>query len=85
VIRHVGEDTPIRVRVACTDDGGRVRVEVTDPDARALPVLVHADGDQECGRGLALLDAVVLQWGVEQRADGKTVWCELDSPEEGGE
>jgi hypothetical protein len=32
-----------------------------------------------------LLDAVVLQWGVEQRADGKTVWCELDSPEEGGE
>jgi hypothetical protein len=76
VIRHVREGTPVRVRVARVD-GGRVRVEVTDPDTRALPVLVHATGDDEAGRGLALLDAVALRWGVEQEASGKTVWCEL--------
>ncbi|MEU6374418.1 ATP-binding protein [Streptomyces sp. NPDC046909] len=76
VIRHVGEGTPVRVRVARVE-GGRVRVEVADPDARALPVLLHATGDDEAGRGLALLDAMALRWGVEQGVAGKAVWCEL--------
>lgn len=61
VIRHVGEGIPVRVRVARTACGP-VRVEVTDPDPRALPVLVRATGDDEAGRGLALLDAVALRW-----------------------
>lgn len=76
VIRHVGEGTPVRVRVARV--GGRVRVEVDDPDPRALPVLLHASQDDESGRGLALLDAVALRWGVRPWAEGKTVWCELE-------
>ncbi|MHA5050782.1 ATP-binding protein [Streptomyces sp. SD15] len=76
VVRHVGEGTPVRVRVARTC-GGRVRVEVSDPDPRALPVLLCATGDDESGRGLALLDAVTLRWGVQQGAAGKTVWCEV--------
>ncbi|MFE9097196.1 ATP-binding protein [Streptomyces sp. NPDC007264] len=75
VIRHVGEGTPVRVRVVRAD--GRVRVEVDDPDPRALPILLHASQDDESGRGLALLDAVALRWGVRPWADGKTVWCEL--------
>ncbi|MET9380176.1 ATP-binding protein [Streptomyces sp. NPDC002928] len=77
VIRHVGEGAPVRVRVFRVFDG-RIRVEVTDPNTRALPVLLHATGDDEAGRGLALLDAVALRWGVEQGETGKTVWCELD-------
>jgi anti-sigma regulatory factor (Ser/Thr protein kinase) len=76
VIRHLGEGTPVRVRVVRAD-GGRTRVEVADPDPRALPVLLRATGDDESGRGLALLEAVALRWGVEQGAAGKTVWCEL--------
>ncbi|WP_019075494.1 ATP-binding protein [Streptomyces hokutonensis] len=76
VIRHVGEGTPIRLRVSGAADG-RIRVEVTDPDPRALPVLLHATDDDESGRGLALLDAVALRWGVEQGVGGKTVWCEV--------
>ncbi|CAM5622962.1 non-specific serine/threonine protein kinase OS=Streptomyces alboniger OX=132473 GN=CP975_04015 PE=3 SV=1 [Streptomyces alboniger] len=75
VIRHLGEGTPVTVRVTCGD--GRVRVAVTDPDPRAWPVLRAACGDDEGGRGLALLDAVSLRWGVEQGANSKTVWCEL--------
>jgi anti-sigma regulatory factor (Ser/Thr protein kinase) len=79
VIRHVGEGTPVRVRVA--RDGGCVRVEVTDPDPRALPVLLSVADDDETGRGLVLLDAVALRWGVcpevVGEAAGKTVWCEL--------
>ncbi|WP_343239998.1 ATP-binding protein [Streptomyces sp. SID12488] len=76
VIRHVGEGTPVFVRVGCVD-GARIRVEVSDPDPRALPVLLGATGADESGRGLALLGALAVRWGVEVEAVGKTVWCEL--------
>ncbi|MEU6330234.1 ATP-binding protein [Streptomyces sp. NPDC047049] len=76
VIRHVGEGTPVVVRVSGGADG-RVRVEVTDSDARALPVLLRARGEDEYGRGLALLDAVSLRWGVRREEGRKTVWCDL--------
>ncbi|WP_328340029.1 ATP-binding protein [Streptomyces violaceus] len=82
VIRHVGEGAPVRVRV--TRSGGRTRVEVSDPDPRGLPVLRHAGADDETGRGLALLGAVALRWGVEQGEAGKTVWCELAGDEPAG-
>ncbi|MFE5755688.1 ATP-binding protein [Streptomyces massasporeus] len=77
VIRHVGEGVPVTVRV-WREEGGRVRLGVTDPDPRALPVLVTAVGaESESGRGLALLDALAVRWGVEREAGRKTVWCEL--------
>jgi hypothetical protein len=76
VIRHLGEGTPVTVRVSGSGDG-RTWVEVTDPDPRALPVLRQAAGDDESGRGIALLDALALCWGVRQGAVGKTVWCVL--------
>ncbi|MGX4690066.1 ATP-binding protein [Streptomyces sp. JNUCC 63] len=78
VIRHLGEGVPVTVRVSCTQD--RTRLEVTDPNPRALPVLrPAAEEDSETGRGLALLDALTLRWGVEQGPDNKTVWCETQS------
>ncbi|MFH9244615.1 ATP-binding protein [Streptomyces lydicus] len=76
VIRHVGEGTPVVVRV-CGAAGGRFRVEVTDPEPRALPVPVRAAGGDECGRGVALLEAVSVRWGVLRGIDRKTVWCEI--------
>ncbi|MFI1679298.1 ATP-binding protein [Streptomyces sp. NPDC020607] len=75
VIRHLGEGTPVTVRLTTSRD--RIRVAVTDPDPRAWPLLRSAGRDDETGRGLALLDAVSLRWGVEQGPDSKTVWCEL--------
>ncbi|NWF30700.1 ATP-binding protein [Streptomyces sp. PKU-EA00015] len=82
VIRHVGEGVPVTVRVSC--DGGRTRLEVTDPDPRVRPVLSKAAHDDETGRGLALLDALTLRWGVGQGPASKTVWCELPArPSEG--
>ncbi|MFF8843927.1 ATP-binding protein [Streptomyces sp. NPDC015127] len=54
-----------------------VRVEVSDGVGR-LPVLRHVGADDEDGRGLALLDAVVDKWGVDSRSQGgKTVWFEV--------
>ncbi|ELP67837.1 ATP-binding protein [Streptomyces turgidiscabies] len=89
VIRHVGEGTSVSVRVAWVDDGARVRVDVSDPDPRALPVLPGATRVDESGRGLALLGALAVRWGVEMNGVGKTVWCEVagavDVDVEGGE
>ncbi|MGW3451244.1 ATP-binding protein [Streptomyces sp. NPDC001076] len=82
VIRHVGEGTPVRVRVVQAE--GRIRVEVSDPEPRALPVLLSATETEDSGRGLALLDALVQRWGVELGPAGKTVWCELAEEAERG-
>jgi anti-sigma regulatory factor (Ser/Thr protein kinase) len=81
VIRHLGEGVPVTVRVA--REPGRTRLEVTDPDPRALPVLCKAADEDETGRGLALLDALTLRWGVEQGPGSKTVWCEMQSIHDG--
>ncbi|WP_030614028.1 ATP-binding protein [Streptomyces achromogenes] len=78
VIDHLGDGTPVTVRVIGTaPHHGRTRIEVTDPDPRALPVLLSATASEESGRGLALVDALAECWGVVQGPDCKTVWCEL--------
>lgn len=79
VIKHLGEGTPVTLRVTHTD--GRTRVAVTDPEPYAWLVVRDAGPDDENGRGLVLLDAVAVRWGVEQGPEGKTVWCELPPPE----
>jgi len=75
VIVHVGEETPVSVRL--THEGGRTRLEVTDPDPHSWLILRRATADDETGRGLLLLDAVAVRWGVEQTPGGKTVWCDF--------
>ncbi|MFE5395173.1 ATP-binding protein [Streptomyces sp. NPDC056568] len=80
VIDHVGEGTPVALRLTRARD--RVRLEVTDlaPHARLAPG--RAGDDDESGQGLLLLAAVALRWGVEQGRCGKTVWCEVRPGEE---
>ncbi|MET9855727.1 ATP-binding protein [Streptomyces sp. NPDC006450] len=75
-LAHLGEGTPVTLRI--TGRAARTRVELTDPDPHARPVLREASGDAESGRGLALLDALALQWGVVRGPGSKTVWCELE-------
>ena len=79
VIRHLGEGTPVTLRITRTDS--RIRVAVTDPEPYAWLVVRAAGPEDENGRGLVLLDAVATRWGVEQGPEGKTVWCELPPPE----
>ncbi|GGZ79764.1 hypothetical protein GCM10010389_16770 [Streptomyces echinoruber] len=75
VVTHVGRGTPAGLAVSV--DGARLRIEVHDPDVRALPAVVRADAESEGGRGLALVDAVAERWGVQPGPDGKVTWCEL--------
>ncbi|MER6630616.1 ATP-binding protein [Streptomyces sp. NPDC000987] len=51
VIDHIGEGTPVTVRVTGTPEHGGTRIEVTDPDPRALPVLLSVTASEECPGG----------------------------------
>lgn len=75
VITHVGVGTPTTLVVAM--NGTHVRIEVHDPDGRALPTLLSATSTAESGRGLALVTAVADRWGVVPTETGKTTWCEI--------
>ncbi len=75
VITHVGAGTPTTLSVQL--NGPSLRIEVHDPDTRALPTLVAADFESEGGRGMALVGAVTDRWGVQLGTDRKVTWCEL--------
>lgn len=75
VITHVGPQTPTTLAVSM--NGNLLRIEVIDPDTRALPTLLAARADDEFGRGMALVEATAERWGVVLRADTKVTWCEL--------
>ena len=72
VIRHAGSPVTVSVHV-----GHSIRIEVHD-DSRALPSIMEADEDAECGRGLAIVDALASRWGVRPTEAGKCVWVEMD-------
>ncbi|MDH2390987.1 MULTISPECIES: ATP-binding protein [Streptomyces] len=84
VITHLGEGTPVTVRIAPTADGDRTRIEVTDPDRSGSPAPRHAADADESGRGLALLAATASRWGVTRGPADKTVWCEVPGPSSSG-
>ncbi|MFF3400924.1 ATP-binding protein [Streptomyces sp. NPDC002659] len=75
VIKHVGAGTPTRLAVSMS--GTYLRIELHDPDTRALPTLLSAGHEAESGRGMTIVDSVSDRWGVILRADSKVVWCEL--------
>ncbi|MER5276213.1 ATP-binding protein [Streptomyces sp. NPDC002809] len=79
VIVHLGEGTPVTLRVSGTHTG-RVRAELSDPTPGVWPALRSAGTGDESGRGLLLVDALALRWGVEQGPYRKKVWCELRAP-----
>lgn len=68
-------EPPIAVRLIQLEGG--IRVEVEDAGAD-LPISVRADKTAMTGRGLALVAAVSVRWGVAPgRRGGKVVWAEL--------
>ena len=54
----------------------RVRVEVHDP-ALAVPVRRFPPPLAASGRGIAIVDQLAKDWGVEHAARGKRVWFEV--------
>jgi anti-sigma regulatory factor (Ser/Thr protein kinase) len=65
---------PIEFEVTVEDDVIELRVSDHTTD---LPKITFANGDQIGGAGLRIVDRLARYWGVEQRAGGKVVWCQL--------
>lgn len=71
-----GQDIGLRLRY-CDD---RVEVAVTDRAVQP-PVVLHAEPTAPSGRGMAIVEAMSSRWGVDELAQGKSVWFELDLDE----
>ena len=65
---------PIEFEVTVEDDVIELRVA---DQTTELPKITFANGDQVGGAGLRIVDRLARYWGVEQRAGGKVVWCQL--------
>jgi anti-sigma regulatory factor (Ser/Thr protein kinase) len=65
---------PVVVAVDCDGDALQVRVRDGSP---VLPARRAADDRDEGGRGLALVDTLSSDWGVDPQPDGKHVWFAL--------
>ena len=59
---------------------GAVRIEATDDAAGWPGMMALTRVDQEHGRGLQIVDALSVAWGVRVEPVGKTVWAELATP-----
>ncbi|MDT9689246.1 ATP-binding protein [Streptomyces sp. P9(2023)] len=75
VINHVGIGTPTTLALSMRDT--YLRIEVSDPDTRALPTLLQATTNSESGRGMLMVDVLSDRWGVQLREDRKVTWCEI--------
>ncbi|MFE1176589.1 ATP-binding protein [Streptomyces sp. NPDC058773] len=74
-VQAQASDAP-HVGVRFVWSGGHLRLEVQDASGE-LPVMNDAKEDDECGRGLVLVDALASGWGIDRGATGRTVWAEL--------
>jgi two-component sensor histidine kinase len=74
-----GCHTRMVVRIRRSSDG-LVRISVRD-GSRTMPVLLQAADNDECHRGLALVNMLTGgQWGATPDAYGKTVHADLRIP-----
>lgn len=65
------------LRVRVLERGERLRVEVFDGSPE-LPIPRNASVSAESGRGLAIVEALAVQWGVDTGPGGKTAWFEIE-------
>ncbi|MFE7896360.1 ATP-binding protein [Streptomyces sp. NPDC057424] len=72
--RVPGRDAKLRLS---REDGGFVRIEVSDARGERLPEARDAGSGEDGGRGLLLVTALAEKWGTAPRpgAPGKTVWA----------
>lgn len=77
---NVVEHAAGRLTVELTVTPERVLIVVPDPDPGHPPTLGHPPAEQPSGRGLLVVDALSLRWGIVIGRTSKAVWAEVDWP-----
>lgn len=73
---YVHGQPPVHFTLSSPGANGRLRIEVSDCGP-AMPQVRHPDLHTPNGRGLLLVAAYSVRWGVRADQPGKTVWAEL--------
>ncbi|MDX3384160.1 SpoIIE family protein phosphatase [Streptomyces niveiscabiei] len=81
---HAGTDVEISCRLEEPKEGAGTAYDIVVEVSDRHPSRTLRDGDPdpsyepaEYGRGLRLVTALAMEWGVTYRRDGKTVWARL--------
>lgn len=69
----------LTARLAGDGDGQVVTIRVSD-GSRRLPEPGPASATAEHGRGLAVVAALALRWGISETSGGKEAWFEMAVP-----
>ena len=72
-VRHVGSTITLRA----FRQPSRIRVEVDDASP-VMPMRRDPEPVDPRGRGILIVESLASDWGTDVRADGKTVWFEID-------
>ncbi|WP_433336401.1 ATP-binding protein [Spirillospora sp. CA-294931] len=82
-LRHSrsGEGGQVTVRFLAGE--GLLRLEVADDGSGGFPRLREPDERGENGRGLHVVEALALRWGVTRRAGTTAVWADFVAPGNG--
>lgn len=83
-VRHTASGDGGKVRVCFVDEGGVVRVEVTDDGAQGARPHLQDDLLADSGRGLRLIDGLARRWGFHAGGVRTTVWAEFPQSRTGG-
>jgi len=87
---HAGTDVEVSCRLEEPREGPGAWYDIVVEVSDGHPSRTLRDGEPEhepaeYGRGLRLVTALAMEWGVTYRRDGKTVWARLGESEECGE
>lgn len=72
-VRYGNNPVELRLRV----HGELLRIEVFDSNIADIPAPRQASDTESTGRGMPLIDALTVEWGVEVSASQKVVWADL--------
>jgi two-component sensor histidine kinase len=63
--------------LSLSESGADLLLRVSD-ESHTLPIPQAPTTNESGGRGLLLVDALADRWGIDARADGKSVWVAFD-------
>jgi anti-sigma regulatory factor (Ser/Thr protein kinase) len=74
-LRHARPLPSEQIDVNWTADDDGVLVRITDGGGMTYPQMLDSEPDDVAGRGLAIVDSLASDWGVEVDPDRVTVWA----------